>query len=27
VGGARRSPPWCFGAVSLLYGALPVLYA
>ncbi|WP_328438875.1 hypothetical protein OHA71_20500 [Streptomyces sp. NBC_00444] len=26
VGGARRSPPWCFGAVSLLYGALPVLY-
>ncbi|MFD9328840.1 hypothetical protein [Streptomyces sp. NPDC060065] len=27
VGGARRSPPWFFGAVSLLYGALPVLYA
>jgi hypothetical protein len=27
VGGARRSPPWCFGAVSLLYGALSVLYA
>ncbi|MFD3619907.1 hypothetical protein ACFWWT_32655 [Streptomyces sp. NPDC058676] len=27
VGGARRSPPWCFGVVSLLYGALPVLYA
>ncbi|MEV2212804.1 hypothetical protein AB0H86_15370 [Streptomyces sp. NPDC050997] len=27
VGGARRSPPWCFGAVSLAYGALPVLYA
>ncbi|GAA3973965.1 hypothetical protein OG252_20455 [Streptomyces sp. NBC_01352] len=27
VGGARRSVPWCFGAVSLLYGALPVLYA
>jgi hypothetical protein len=27
VGGARRSPPWCFGAVSLLYGVLPVLYA
>jgi hypothetical protein len=27
VGGARRSPPWCFGAVSLLCGALPVLYA
>ncbi|MGW2384503.1 hypothetical protein [Streptomyces sp. NPDC001658] len=27
VGGARRSPPWCFGAVSLLYGAAPVLYA
>ncbi|MFJ4782995.1 hypothetical protein [Streptomyces sp. NPDC088794] len=26
VGGARRSPPWFFGAVSLLYGALPVLY-
>lgn len=26
VGGARRSPPWCFGVVSLLYGALPVLY-
>ncbi|MEU0073334.1 hypothetical protein ABZ027_27840 [Streptomyces sp. NPDC006332] len=26
VGGAHRSP-WCFGAVSLLYGALPVLYA
>ncbi|MEU5099430.1 hypothetical protein [Streptomyces sp. NPDC020996] len=27
VGGARRSPPWCFGAVSLVYGVLPVLYA
>ncbi|MBA2948971.1 hypothetical protein [Streptomyces himalayensis] len=27
VGGARRSPPWCFGVVSLLFGALPVLYA
>ncbi|MGW7254168.1 hypothetical protein [Streptomyces sp. NPDC054834] len=27
VGGARRSPPWCFGAVSLGYGVLPVLYA
>ncbi|MFI6338554.1 hypothetical protein [Streptomyces sp. NPDC050535] len=27
VGGARRSPPWFFGAVSLLYGGLPVLYA
>lgn len=27
VGGARRSPPWCLVAVSLLYGALPVLYA
>ncbi|MFF6993602.1 hypothetical protein ACFY93_01360 [Streptomyces sp. NPDC008313] len=27
VGGARRSPPWCFAAVTLLYGALPVLYA
>ncbi|CAM5693367.1 hypothetical protein [Streptomyces aurantiogriseus] len=27
VGGARRSPPWCFGAVSLLFGLLPVLYA
>ncbi|MFE6484301.1 hypothetical protein ACFVGN_15385 [Streptomyces sp. NPDC057757] len=27
VGGARRSPPWFFGAVSLLYGALPVVYA
>ncbi|MFF3936226.1 hypothetical protein [Streptomyces phaeofaciens] len=26
VGGAKGSPPWCFGAVSLLYGALPVLY-
>jgi hypothetical protein len=27
VGGARRSPPWCFGAVSLLYGVAPVVYA
>lgn len=27
VGGSRRSPPWCFGAVSLLFGLLPVLYA
>ncbi|MFF4251334.1 hypothetical protein ACFY1L_09015 [Streptomyces sp. NPDC001663] len=27
VGGARRSPPWTFGAVSLAYGVLPVLYA
>lgn len=27
VGGARRSPPRCFGAVSLVYGVLPVLYA
>ncbi|MFI9612983.1 hypothetical protein ACIHCM_15145 [Streptomyces sp. NPDC052023] len=26
VGGARRSPPWFFGAVSLAYGVLPVLY-
>ncbi|MBV7699073.1 hypothetical protein KWI83_26690 [Streptomyces sp. TRM70350] len=26
VGGARRSPPWLFGAVSLVYGVLPVLY-
>ncbi|MEU6653065.1 hypothetical protein ABZ904_27425 [Streptomyces sp. NPDC046900] len=26
VGGARRTPPWCFGVVSLLLGALPVLY-
>ncbi|MDT0486321.1 hypothetical protein [Streptomyces doebereineriae] len=27
VAGARRSPPWCFGAVSLLYGVAPVVYA
>ncbi|WP_280878289.1 hypothetical protein [Streptomyces pseudovenezuelae] len=27
VGGARRTPPWCFAAVSLVYGVLPVLYA
>ncbi|MFE2217730.1 hypothetical protein ACFW93_38180 [Streptomyces canus] len=27
VGGARRSPPWCFGAVSLLYGVAPAVYA
>ncbi|MFC3578423.1 hypothetical protein ACFOZ0_35225 [Streptomyces yaanensis] len=27
VGGARRSPPWLFGSVSLVYGALPVLFA
>ncbi|MGX4690234.1 hypothetical protein [Streptomyces sp. JNUCC 63] len=27
VGGARRSPPWLFGAVSLCCGVLPVLYA
>ncbi|MGW3285436.1 hypothetical protein ACWDR3_12435 [Streptomyces sp. NPDC001002] len=27
VGGARRTPPWCFGAVSLVCGVLPVVYA
>ncbi|MGX1477010.1 UNVERIFIED_CONTAM: hypothetical protein RKD50_005818 [Streptomyces canus] len=27
LGGTRRSPPWCFGAVSLLYGVAPVVYA
>ncbi|MFF5182655.1 hypothetical protein ACFY30_02525 [Streptomyces sp. NPDC000345] len=24
--GGSRTPPWCFGTVSLLYGALPALY-
>ncbi|GAB2867910.1 hypothetical protein GCM10027074_39440 [Streptomyces deserti] len=27
VGGARRSPPWCFGSASVACGVLPVLYA
>ncbi|MGQ5650310.1 hypothetical protein ACUJ8H_09610 [Streptomyces sp. EKR5.2] len=27
VGGGRRSTPWFFGVVSVLYGALPVLFA
>ncbi|SMF14073.1 hypothetical protein [Streptomyces sp. Amel2xC10] len=26
AGGTTGPPPWCFGAVSLAYGALPVLY-